>query len=71
MLQIANIIYLLFQPKIQVDQPQTKSADVPKFIQKREKYKDLYFSQSAIDKNTVHVMTGLSLINGEESANFR
>ena len=44
---------------------------VPKFIQKREKYKDLYFSQSAVDSNTIHVMTGLKLVNSEESADFR
>ena len=44
---------------------------VPKFIQKREKYKDLYFSQAAVDTNTIHVMSGLKLVNSEESADFR
>ena len=62
-----------FQPlKIQVNAiKKNPTKQVPKFIEKREKYKDLYFSQSAIDTNTIHVMTGLKLVKDEQSANFR
>ena len=64
-------IFILFLQNISVDETKPKPVQLPKFIQKREKYKDLYFSQTAIDKNTIHVIAGLKLVNCEDSANFR